>query len=158
MTYLIDSDVFIQAKNRHYGFDFCPAFWDWIDREYANGVLASVAAVGAELIAGGDQLSTWVQARKAMFLAPDAAVIVELQQASQWAHANYAAPGPATFLAAADAYLVAHAAAHSHVVVTHELPANSPTKIKIPNACLALGVSCVNVFELLRSEGARFVL
>jgi predicted nucleic acid-binding protein len=156
--YLIDSDVLIQAKNRHYGFDFCPAFWDWIDREYANGVVASVAAVRAELIAGGDQLSTWAQARKDMFLAPDAPVIVELQQASEWADANYAAPGPATFLAAADSYLVAHAAAHRHVVVTHELPANSPTKIKIPNACQALGVSCVNVFELLRSQGARFVL
>lgn len=27
MTYLLDSNVFIQAKNLHYGFDFCPAFW-----------------------------------------------------------------------------------------------------------------------------------
>jgi Domain of unknown function (DUF4411) len=29
MPYLLDSDVFIQAKNLHYSFDFCPAFWDW---------------------------------------------------------------------------------------------------------------------------------
>lgn len=28
MAYLLDANVFIQAKNRHYGFDFCPAFWD----------------------------------------------------------------------------------------------------------------------------------
>jgi len=27
MSYLLDSDVFIQAKNLHYGLDFCPAFW-----------------------------------------------------------------------------------------------------------------------------------
>ena len=27
-NYLIDTNVFIEAKNRHYGFDFCPAFWD----------------------------------------------------------------------------------------------------------------------------------
>ena len=27
MAYLLDSDVFIRAKNDHYGFDFCPAFW-----------------------------------------------------------------------------------------------------------------------------------
>ena len=26
--YLLDANVFIQAKNLHYGFDFCPAFWD----------------------------------------------------------------------------------------------------------------------------------
>ena len=27
MAYLLDSDVFIRAKNDHYGFDFCPGFW-----------------------------------------------------------------------------------------------------------------------------------
>jgi hypothetical protein len=27
--YLLDTNVFIQARNLHYGFDFCPAFWDW---------------------------------------------------------------------------------------------------------------------------------
>ena len=26
--YLLDANVLIQAKNLHYGFDFCPAFWD----------------------------------------------------------------------------------------------------------------------------------
>ncbi|MFP4387858.1 MAG: DUF4411 family protein, partial [Desulfococcaceae bacterium] len=25
MTYLLDANVFIQAKNLHYGLDFCPA-------------------------------------------------------------------------------------------------------------------------------------
>ena len=28
MAYLLDTDVFVQAKNLHYGFDFCPAFAD----------------------------------------------------------------------------------------------------------------------------------
>lgn len=28
MAYLLDADVFIRAKNLHYGFDFCPAFWE----------------------------------------------------------------------------------------------------------------------------------
>jgi len=26
MSYLLDANIFIQAKNLHYGFDFCPAF------------------------------------------------------------------------------------------------------------------------------------
>ena len=30
MAYFIDADVLIRAKNLHYGFDFCPAFWDWL--------------------------------------------------------------------------------------------------------------------------------
>ena len=37
MIYLLDANVFIQAKNLHYGFDFCPAFWDWLIAENAAG-------------------------------------------------------------------------------------------------------------------------
>ncbi|MBN2353724.1 MAG: DUF4411 family protein [Spirochaetales bacterium] len=37
MAYLLDANVFMQAKNLHYGFDFCPAFWDWLTRKNAEG-------------------------------------------------------------------------------------------------------------------------
>lgn len=29
--YLLDTNIFIQAKNLHYGFDFCPAFWELLN-------------------------------------------------------------------------------------------------------------------------------
>ncbi len=37
MAYLLDANVFIDAKNRYYGFDFCPGFWDWVDLAHAMG-------------------------------------------------------------------------------------------------------------------------
>ncbi len=37
MTYLLDANVFIQAKRLYYGFDFCPGFWDWIIESNAEG-------------------------------------------------------------------------------------------------------------------------
>ena len=46
-AYLVDANVFIQAKNLHYGFDFCPAFWDCMNpyemlrRERARFVLGT---------------------------------------------------------------------------------------------------------------------
>jgi len=83
MAYLLDANVFIAAKNLHYGLDFCPAFWDW---------------------------------------------------------------------------LVAHAHAESHTDVTHEVPGASLRKIKIPDACIGLGIKCMTPFEMLRRERARFVL
>ena len=43
MTYLLDANIFIQAKNLYYNFDICPAFWDWLDRE--NIVAPSVKTV-----------------------------------------------------------------------------------------------------------------
>jgi hypothetical protein len=45
MAYLLDADTFIQAKNLHYGFDFCPGFWDWIVRENAAGRVFSIGKV-----------------------------------------------------------------------------------------------------------------
>lgn len=41
---------------------------------------------------------------------------------------------------------------------THEVPADTARKVKIPNACIGLGVSCMNPYEMLRRERARFVL
>jgi hypothetical protein len=63
-----------------------------------------------------------------------------------------------TFLDAADSYLVAHVHAHGYTVVTHEIVGNSPKNVKIPNACVELGVKYMSTFEMLRVEKARFVL
>jgi len=61
------------------------------------------------------------------------------------------------FLQGADYWLIAHAIAHSHTVVTHEKPSDG-RKVKIPNVCVGHGIRCVTPFEMLRSERARFVL
>jgi len=53
MSYLLDANVFIQAKNLHYGLDFCPAFWDWLIARNATGDVLSIERVGDEIEAGG---------------------------------------------------------------------------------------------------------
>jgi hypothetical protein len=160
MSYLLDSNVFIQAKNLHYGFDFCPAFWDWLVAQNAAGVVASIEKVGDELAAGQDDLATWADARgDAFFHPPSHGVVPALAQVSQWANTQGYEPGAvATFLQVADYWLVAHAISSGSVVVTHEVPAQTVRKIKIPNACLGLGIQCINPYEMLRRERARFVL
>lgn len=160
MAYLLDANIFIQAKNLHYGFDFCPAFWDWLDVTNAAQRVFSIEKVGDELLGVGYQLSTWAQQRgDSFFLKPDAPVVSSLQAASTWATSGGFDPAAVTtFLQVADYYLVAHAHAHGHTVVTHEVMTNSIKKIKIPNACIALRVKCVTPYEMLRTERARFVL
>lgn len=73
----------------------------------------------------------------------------------QW---PYESAAVSTFLQVADYYLVAHAHAHKFTVVTHEVAAQTAKKIKIPNACIGLGVTVMSPFEMLRIEKARFVL
>jgi len=160
MAYLLDANVFIQAKNLHYGFDFCPAFWDWLEASHTTGAVFSIEKVSGELVAGEDELAIWAQQRSgAFFLEPDVKVVPSLQAVSAWATTGgYEPAAVATFLQGADYYLVAHAHAHGHVVVTHEVVAHSTKKIKIPNACIGMAVKCVTPFEMLRAERARFVI
>ena len=159
-VYLVDSNVFIQAKNLHYGFDFCPAFWDWLVEQNGTGRVASIEKVADKLHAGGDELAGWAALRgDGFFLPPDDAVLPALRVVSDWASGRgYRPAAVATFLQVADYWLVAHALAHSCIVVTHEVPAGTTSKIKIPNACIGLGLRCMSPYEMLRRERARFVL
>ncbi len=160
MAYLLDADVFIRAKNLHYGFDFCPAFWDWLVARNGDGTVFSVEKVGDEVQAIADELSNWAAARgNGFFLRPDATVVPSLAAVSAWASGQrYEPSAVSTFLQVADYYLVSQAHAGGHTVVTHEVPAASPRKIKIPDACIGLGVKCMTPYEMLRVERARFVL
>jgi len=49
MAYLIDTDIFIAAKNLHYGMDFCPAFWEWLTDANRAGKILSTEAVYDDL-------------------------------------------------------------------------------------------------------------
>ena len=73
MAYLLDANVFIQAKNLYYGLDFCPAFWDWLIAHNEAGQVFSIEKVGDEIMAGGDDLATWALDRAtSFFLKPEA--------------------------------------------------------------------------------------
>lgn len=160
IRYLLDANVFIQAKNLHYGFEFCPAFWDWLVVENESGKVASIEKVGDEIHAIEDELSKWAKGLgDGFFLPPDELVAKSLQRVSDWASASsYQSTAITTFLQVADYWLIAHALAYNYTVVTHEVPANTVAKIKIPNACIGLGLRCINPYEMLRREKAKFIL
>ena len=76
MTYLLDTNVFIQAKNLHYGFDFCPGFWDWLTAANDQNRVFSIGGVRSELVAGDDELAEWAgERREKFFLEPDASIV-----------------------------------------------------------------------------------
>jgi len=160
MAYLLDANVFIQAKNLQYGFDFCPGFWDWLAQGYAAGRLRSIRQVGDELSAGGDELAAWADAQDDEFFPqPDAAVLVAAQRVSAWVlQQGYEPAAVNTFMQVADFWLVAAALAGHHTLVTHEVASPSTRKIKIPNVCIGLGVDFVSPYQMLRREQARFIL
>ena len=160
MAYLLDANVFIDSKNRHYGFDFCPAFWEWLVQSNAAGIVFSIEKVGDELQGVQDELSAWADARGEGFFVPlEASIFPGLQAVSRWVQSQgYHPAAVSMFLQVADYYLVAQALVAGHTVVTHEIASGSKKRIKIPDVCIGLGVKCMTPFQMLRRERARFVL
>ncbi len=161
MAYLLDTDVFIAAKNLHYGMDFCPAFWDWLVLANAEARVFSIERVVEELGEVDDDLRNWARGRgDGFFLEADETALPALGRIAEWvnAHPRYSPAAKATFLDAADYYLIAQALAGGHTLVTHEKPENSIHRVKIPSVCLALKIPFSSPWDMLRRERARFVL
>ena len=161
--YLLDANVLIEAKNRYYGFDFCPGFWDLIDRAGNDARLLSIEPVYEELRKGDDELKDWVTARKAFLFYPlDPAAIGELQRINDQV-LNLEKPSSDTkhrFLNGADPFLLAYALAHGHTIVTNEAsddPAKT-SKIKIPMIAGLLGIETVRAEGMMRGLGYRLTL
>jgi hypothetical protein len=158
MAYLLDADVFIDAKNHHYRFKVCPAFWEWLCFANSKGKLISIKEVYKELIERGDMLSNWCKPRSGVFVdTGDGETYGSLQLLATWVNENYEQAAQNKFFRDADFVLVGFAHAHKHTIVTHEVEAHG-YDVKIPNACKALGVPVINPFQMLADEGVKFVL
>lgn len=162
--YLIDTNVFIQAKNLYYRFDFCGGFWDWVSAAHGAGVVYSIKKVRAELVNGdpGDPAKLWAESLPDSFFLEDensAGVMASYGKVIGWSVASnhYTPAAKAEFAKAtsADAFLIAAARHYGYDIVSQEesQPARK-SRIMIPDAANALGVNSIFVYEML-SERAR---
>lgn len=160
MKYLIDANVFIQAKNLYYRPDICPGFWEWLE-EGVQGAFGTIDRVRDELVAGNDFVSKWFKSHKgASWIVSTTDKVT--QQAFEKVAAWVASTGPLTpekqkFLAGADPWLVARALATKATVVTLEMPKNSPNKVSVVEACAHFGVPTMKTWDLLALLKVRFV-
>jgi hypothetical protein len=161
MPYLLDSNVFIEAKNKYYQFSLCPGFWDWMIRENANGKIFSHESVLNELGAFGDDLSQWAASRgQGFFMRSDQPTVTAFSTVADWvASQNFKPVAVRDFLNGADPILIACGLAHRYTVVSHEVHVpGQRSKVKIPAVCQALNVPCVTTFEMLAREKVVFDL
>ncbi len=159
MSYLLDSNVLITAKNLYYGIDFCPGFWDWIKSKANDGLVKSIGKVKDEVTSGDDELVKWIrQLPKDFFLQPQQSDVEALQRISSWVTSGtYEQAAITQFLQVADYYLCAQALGGGHTVVTLETPAEGRRKVKIPSVCIALGIPYTSTFNMLRHKQIRLV-
>ena len=159
-SYLLDANVLIEAKNRYFRFEFCPAFWDWLTLEIQRNKIATVVGVADELLRQEDELAEWVSQQIPDFLIilNSSAQLVR-RKITDWAGTqNYFDSAIQEFTECADSELIAQAIEGKCTIVTHEKIEKTRKKVKIPNVCSHFGVSYIDTFELLTKESAKFVL
>lgn len=162
LTYLLDANVFIEAKRRYYGFDLCPGFWEALVWHRAADNVRSIDRVKKELLHGGDDLAEWAKRtmpEECFASTDDPAVTAAYGRAMTWVQAQprFLPEAKAEFAGSVDGWLIAYASANGCVLVTHEERApESRTSVKIPDVCDAIGVRFVNTFDMLRTLETRF--
>lgn len=163
MTYLLDANTLIEAKNRYYQMHICPGYWDWLATCQGRSLLSSVESVGNELRGGNDELAEWAKQHPELFLSEsDEATQIafaEVAQHVQTQSATMKAGAMEEFLRGADPWLIAKARVTGYSIVTHErLNIQAKRKFLIPNVCEHFGVRYLNTFDMLGNLGAQFVL
>ena len=158
VEYVLDANVFIEAKKRYYAFDLVPRFWECLEEQASCGRVRSIDRVRDELEKGNDELKEWaLEQHCQMFASTDDPPIIEtfrgimawVQSQSQFTDA-----AKAQFASCADGWLIAYARVHGLTVVTHEsFSADVKIKVKIPNVCRTFDVEYVDTFAMLRGLG-----
>ncbi|HKV98817.1 MAG TPA: DUF4411 family protein [Vicinamibacterales bacterium] len=162
--YVLDSNIFIEAKKRYYRFQVCPGFWDALLWQHSQGAIVSIDRVKAEIEHHQDDLKDWTcnTMPGGCFKATnDEAVTTAYGDAIKWVMGNpqFTPEARALFSqeTVADAWVIAYAKAHGATVVTEEkLDLQTRKRVKIPNVCQALGVPYMDTFDMLSALSTRF--
>lgn len=165
-VYVLDSDVFIAAKNAYYAFDICPGFWDSIVEAHQRDRVRSIDRIKAELLAGQpkEDLVVWVKqtvpagffhgTQSKPVLDAYAKIMLWVQRSTQ-----YLDRAKAKFATEADGWLVAYSMVHGTTVVTNEQPRpDSRSRVLMPDVCAQFKVPSKDTFTMLRSLAMKLDL
>jgi hypothetical protein len=159
VKYILDANIFIEAKNRYYAFNLCPGFWDSLLHHNSVGNLESIDRVKKELLEGKDNLSTWSKKSPDLFASTNSKfVIADYGDIIQWVQSQerFNDAAKSEFSRGVDAWVIAYAKANNATVVTHEVSAPKSTKVKIPDVCNHFNIRYTNTFDMLQKLGVVF--
>ncbi len=167
-VFLVDTNSFIEPKNRYYAFDFAPGFWAQFTKHIKLREIAVLDMVKDEIEKGDDELSQWIKGIDIPELVNrrDIAIINKYSEII-----NNIARNPCYKQSAlnewsrdtvADAWLIAAAAVNGYTLITMERPVgtlspkNKCKYAKIPDVASTFGVKTNDLFYMMRE--LKFIL
>lgn len=165
MIYIVDSCCFMKPFRVTYPMDIAESFWNKVAELANNHKFYSIDKVKDEIFENSDELTSWCKAK----LPQDFFISTETEEfygkfgeIVTWAqNRNIKQMGIDKFIDddKADIYIVTMAALapEMYTVVTEETSAPKSKKdIKLPDACSAFNIRCINFIEMLRELSAKF--
>ena len=160
VKYILDANIFIEAKRRYYAFDLCPGFWDSLQYHNSMGNLESIDRVRKELLEGKDSLAAWSKNTPDLFASTDSKfVLTAYRDIIQWVQSQerFFDAAKSEFASGVDAWVIAYAKANNVVVATEEKSAPKSRKdVKIPDVCKHFGINYTDTFKMLKNLGIVF--
>ena len=175
-SYLLDTNSFISAWQLYYRQSYAPAFWRHLASLIQKGTVVIIDPVYQEVIAGNDELTTYLNNYESLVKKPDERVLSAYSEVMQTVQNNigtyYDEAALKTWAAStvADPWLIATAQADSAVIVTQEERAinniksagrknravNLMKKAKIPDIADMMNVTCCNLYDFVELNGFRW--
>lgn len=163
MSYLVDTNFFVQAHRVAYPLDVVESFWNVVNKLAIDGEIISIDKVKKEMYGNRDDLTIWCKDKlPSDFFKNSTTAIIEYSQLANWANNksdHYKASAISEFLDAdeADAWLIAYAKANDLTLITHEVSSpEGKKKIKIPDVCMPFNVKYTTTIEMFRALGIKF--
>jgi Domain of unknown function (DUF4411) len=151
VSYSVDTSALMDAWVRYYPPDVFRSVWDRLDALAKANRLVAIDEVYRELSKKEDDLYKWMSQRLHMCIAIDEAIQSRVQtivnRYPTLTHTKSVMSG------AADPFVIALALERQLTVITAEQ--SRPSKPRIPDACLDLGVECITLVQMFRQEGWR---
>ena len=165
--YLLDSNIFIQAKNEYYSFDIVPSFWEKLNLLAKDNVFSIIDHVKKELTKSQenpDDLHLWIKNEYAgeilttnkqhvlnAYEKITQRIITEHREENRY---HQSAIDQFMTYENADTWLISYALAYDCSIVTAEKYEPGVKKsVKIPNVCKLFDIKCLTLFQFMREVG-----
>lgn len=160
LQYVLDANIFIEASQRYYSFDFGTKFWDFLVENGKKGVLCSIDKVLKEIQKGDkeDPLRKWAEKSFSKYFLPTnndevLKYYIDVINFVNNKKEQYSENAINEFLQEdnADAWVIAYAKYRELIVVTHEVfNPNSKKRVLIPNVCKEIKIEYIDTFAMLK--------
>jgi hypothetical protein len=149
VVYCIDTSALIAAWQERYPLENFPRFWERFDGLIAEERLVAPVEVLRETAKRSDELHAWLKERGQMFWELEEPIQIEAAQVL----ARYPRlVGERKLRTSADPFVIALARVDGLQIVTDEKPTGTLRRPNIPDVCIDLGMTTMDVLQLIKTE------